>query len=176
MLDALEDLLEGAEEARALVELRARAGDVAAAAEAATELESPALLQAAAAALRRDPAAVPGSGAATALLDAVGGLWGLEPAAAETALSVAPLLPDEWPGMALRRLRVGRTLLDLELRRRPGALVLRAVHRFGPRLVLTVAPRGVDIEAVEVDDVGLSGVRARFEMHGRHEARFLLRG
>jgi hypothetical protein len=176
VLDALEDLLEGAEEARALVELRARAGDVAAAAEAATELESPALLQAAAAALRRDPAAVPGSGAATALLDAVGGLWGLEPAAAETALSVAPLLPDEWPGMALRRLRVGRTLLDLELRRRPGALVLRAVHRFGPRLVLTVAPRGVDIEAVEVDDVGLSGVRARFEMHGRHEARFLLRG
>ena len=172
VLDALDDLLEDADERAALAELRHRTH----AGAAAAPHEPQALLQAAAAALRRDSAAVPGTGAATALLEAVGALWGLDPAAADAALTMAPLLPAEWPGMALRRLRVGRTLIDLDLRRRPGALVLRAAHRFGPRLVLTVAPRAADIEALEVDDVALSGSRARFDMHGQHEVRFLLRG
>ena len=41
--------------------------------------------------------------------------------------------------------------------------------------MLTAAPQGPDIEAVEVDDVALAGGRARFEMPGRHEVRFQLR-
>lgn len=171
VLDALEDMFGGGEEAAALASLRRRG---------ATGVAAPhhtqALLQAAAAALRRDSAAVPGTGAATALLEAVGALWGLEPDAADAALGIAPLLPAEWPEMALRRLRLGRTLIDLELRRRPGALVLRAAHRFGPRLVLTAAPRAADIDMIEVDGVALDGGRARFEMHDHHEVRFLLRG
>ena len=97
VLDALEDLLEGQGEAGALAELRRRAHHGGAAA----PLESHALLQAAAAALRRDPAAMPGTGAATALLEAVRALWGLEPTATDAALAIAPLLPAEWPGMAL---------------------------------------------------------------------------
>ena len=65
--------------------------------------------------------------------------------------------------------------MDLELRRRPDAIVVRTAHLFGPRLVVTVDLRGVGVEATEVDDVALAGGRARFEAHARHEIRFLLR-
>jgi hypothetical protein len=50
------------------------------------------------------------------------------------------------------------------------------VHRFGPRLVLTVGARGLDVETTDVDDVTLPGARARFEAHERHEVRFHLAG
>ncbi len=121
------------------------------------------------------PGSLPGTGAAPALLEAVASLWGLEPDAPDAALALAPILPAGWSGYALRRLRIGRSLLDLELRRRPGAIVVRAAHLFGPRLVLTVDLRGVGVETTEVDDIALAGGRARFEAHARHEVRFLLR-
>jgi hypothetical protein len=110
------------------------------------------------------------------LLESVAALWGLEPDAPAAALSVAPALPSGWNGFALRRLRVGRSLLDLEVRRRPQAVVLRVGHLFGPRLVLTVGLRGVEVESTEVDDVALSAARVRFETHDRHEVRFHVRG
>jgi hypothetical protein len=140
------------------------------------EAEAHAVVEAAAAALRRGPGALPGTGAAPALLEAVAALWGLEPDAPDAALTLAPLVPAGWDGFALRRLRVGRTVLDLEVRRRRQALVVRTVHLFGPRLVVTVGVRGVDVASTEVDDVELPGGRARFEAHDRHEIRFLLRG
>lgn len=172
VLDALEEVVNGAGPAGWLVALRQRVvpgPDPAA-------VESHAVVEAAAATLRRAPGALPGTGAGTALLEGVAALWGLEPDAPNAALGIAPLLPAGWAGIALRRLRVGRALLDLELRRRPGALVLRTAHLFGPRLVLSVGARGVEVEATEVDDVQLAGARARFESHDRHEVRFLLRG
>jgi hypothetical protein len=110
------------------------------------------------------------------LLEAVAALWGLEPDAPEAALGIAPSVPPGWAGFALRGLRIGKTVLDLEVRRRPQTLVVRTVHRFGPRLVLTVSARGIDVEATEVDDVTLPGARARFEAHERHEVRFHLAG
>jgi hypothetical protein len=61
------------------------------------------------------------------------------------------------------------------LRRRPHAVVVRIAHLFGPRLVLTVGARGVEVEGTEVDEVPLSGARARFEAYARHEIRFHLR-
>jgi hypothetical protein len=140
-----------------------------------TTVEAHAVVEAAAAALRRAPGALPGTGAAPALLEAVASLWGLEPDATDAALTLAPILPAGWNGYALRRLRIGRSLLDLELRRRPGAIVVRAAHLFGPRLVVTIDLRGVGVETTEVDDVPLAGGRARFEAHARHEVRFLLR-
>ena len=170
-LDALEPLVDGAAAGRALGLLHARS----AAAGGPTTVEAHAVVEAAAAALRRAPGALPGSGAAPALLEAVASLWGLEPDAPDAALSLAPILPAGWTGYALRRLRIGRSLLDLELRRRPGAIVVRTAHLFGPRLVVTVDLRGVGVEATEVDDVALAGGRARFEAHARHEIRFLLR-
>ncbi len=170
-LDALEPLVDGASAGRALADLRARS----AAAGGPSTVEAHAVVEAAAAALRRSPGGLPGTGAAPALLEAVASLWGLEPDAPDAALGLAPILPAGWPGYALRRLRIGRSLLDLELRRRPGVIVVRTAHLFGPRLVVTVDLPGVAVETTEVDDVPLAGGRARFEAHARHEVRFLLR-
>jgi hypothetical protein len=142
----------------------------------APTVEPHAVVQAAAAALRRAPGALPGTEAAPALLEAVAALWGLEPDAPDAALGIAPSVPAGWEGFALRGLRIGKTVLDLEVRRRPQTLVVRSVHRFGPRLVLTVEARGLDVETTDVDDVTLPGARARFEAHERHEVRFHLAG
>ena len=95
---------------------------------------------------------------------------------ADDALAVAPFVPKAWSGHALRGLRVGRSVLDLEVRRQAAAVVVRVHHRFGPRLVLTVTARGFEVDAIDVDDVVLSGARARFEAHGRHDVRFHLAG
>jgi hypothetical protein len=170
-LDALEPLVDGAAAGRSLAILHARSAAVG----GPTTVEAHAVVEAAAAALRRAPGSLPGSGAAPALLEAVASLWGLEPDAPDAALGIAPILPEGWTGYALRRLRIGRSLLDLELRRRPGAIVIRTAHRFGPALVVTMDLRGVGVEATEVDEVPLAGGRARFEAHARHEVRFLLR-
>jgi hypothetical protein len=171
MLEALEPLVDGAAAGRSIEILQARS----AAAGGPTTVEAHAVVEAAAAALRRAPGSLPGTGAAPALLEAVASLWGLEPDAPDAALALAPILPAGWSGYALRRLRIGRSLLDLELRRRPGAIVVRTAHLFGPRLVVTVDLRGVGVEMTEVDDIALAGGRARFEAHARHEVRFLLR-
>jgi hypothetical protein len=171
MLDALEPLVDGAAAGRSIEILQARSAVVG----GPTTVEAHAVVEAAAAALRRAPGSLPGTGAAPALLEAVASLWGLEPDAPDAALALAPILPAGWSGYALRRLRIGRSLLDLELRRRPGAIVVRTAHLFGPRLVVTIDLRGVGVETTEVDDIALAGGRARFEAHARHEVRFLLR-
>ena len=166
-LDALEPLVGGPAD-RALATLHTRR----ALHGAPSTVEAHAVVEAAAAALRRAPGSLIGTGAAPALLEAVAALWGLEPDAPDAALSLAPILPAGWPGYALRRLRVGRTLIDLELLRRPETVLVRATHRFGPRLVLTIDLRGAGVIATEVDDIALASGRARFEAHGRHEVRF----
>lgn len=171
VLDALENVA-GRAGSAAIAALRPRA----LAARAGDRIEPHAIVEAAAAALRRAPGALHGTGAAPALLESVAALWGLEPDAPAAALSVTPALPSGWNGFALRRLRVGRSLLDLEVRRRPQSVVLRVGHLFGPRLVLTVGLRGVEVESTEVDEVPLSAPRVRFETHDRHEVRFHVRG
>ena len=134
VLDGVEPLVDGPAASAALAQLRRRA----VADHATPEVEPHAIVEAAAAALRRGPGSLIGGDAAPALLEGVAALWGLEPDAPEDALAIAPVLPSGWPGHALRGLRVGRSVLDLEVRRRPGAMVVRVTHRFGPRLVLTV--------------------------------------
>jgi hypothetical protein len=171
VLDALEAILDRTA-ATAIGALRGTAG----AAPIPDGIQAHAIVEAAAAALRRGPGALLGAGAAPALLESVASLWGLEPDAPEAALGVAPSLPDGWNGTALRRLRVGRSLLDLELRRRPDAVVLRVAHLFGPRMVLTASLRGQVVDATVVDGEPLPASRARFETHDRHEVRFHLRG
>jgi len=171
VLDALDSLVDGAGAGLTLAALRRRAG----ARPATAEVEAHAVVEAAAAGLRRAPGTLPGTGAAPALLEAVAALWGLEPNAPDGAVALAPTLPAGWDGHALRRLRIGRSLLDLEVRRRPRALVVRVAHLFGPRLVLTVGSRGVAVEATDVDDVTLPATWARFEAYARHEIRFHLR-
>ena len=134
------------------------------------------MVEAAAAALRRAPGSLPGTGAAPALLEAVASLWGLEPDAPDAALTLAPIAAG-----GLERLSrsggsgsAGACSISSSGDGR-GAIVVRTAHLFGPRLVLTVDLRGVGVETTEVDDVALAGGRARFEAHARHEVRFLLR-
>ena len=115
VLDAIEPLVSGAAAASALATLRRRAPLE----PVRPEVEPHAVVEAAAAALRRAPGALVGSDAGPALLEAVGALWGLEPAAADEALAVAPIVPKAWVGHALRGLRVGRSVLDLEFGGRP---------------------------------------------------------
>jgi hypothetical protein len=115
-----------------------------------------------------DPASPDPAAALAVLGGALGGLWGVIRHASNDELHLRPLLPPDWPGMALRRLRAGRTLLDLELRRRRGDLVVRVHRRFGPRLVVTLDPRGGSFPSAVVDDVELYGGRARFEAADRH--------
>jgi hypothetical protein len=115
-----------------------------------------------------DPASPDPAAALAVVGGALGGLWGVIRHASNDELHLRPLLPAAWPGMALRRLRAGRTLLDLELRRRRGDLVARVHRLFGPRLVVTLEPRGCSFQSAVVDDVELYGGRARFEAADRH--------
>lgn len=102
----------------------------------------------------------------------VGELWGIEADAAHGAVSLAPQLPAGWPRMTLSRLRVGRSVLDCEVQRRSGRVVLRVRRRSGPPLVLSAVLPGADITALSVDGVALGGARARFEVAGEHEVLF----
>jgi hypothetical protein len=104
----------------------------------------------------------PGAGAGAL---EVGGVRLAPDAAAGTlALSV----PARAPGrVAVRRLRVGGTTLDLGVRWRAGATVLRAERVHGPPLVLVASfPPGA---ALMADEVPLDGARARLELRDRHE-------
>lgn len=119
-----------------------------------------------------------GSGArqhASALLDWVmGPLWGITPLAQCERLVLAPSLPAAWNDMAIRRLRIGRTALDLRLRRRPSTVQLTVDVRAGPPLRVSVRPRISGITSVTIDDVTLPTAHAAFEARSRHELAFLL--
>jgi hypothetical protein len=105
------------------------------------------------------------------------GLWGVVPDALNFALTIRPSLPPAWPEMALRRLRVGNSLLDLRLRRRPGRLVLRVELVQGPRPRLTAElPPPFAVSQVTLDDEALGAGRATFEVSGSHEVSFYLEG
>ena len=131
------------------------------------EPASPASLAVAADELRKfpdRPAAVAG------MLDAVlRDLWGIVPDAPAAAVAIRPTLPADWPTMALARLRVGRTVLDLELRRRRDALVARVHRAGGPPLVVTLELQAQGSGPTFVDEVELQGPRVRFEAVERHE-------
>lgn len=116
--------------------------------------------------LRNDGAADP-HGAVARL--AVEGLWGVRANALEGAVRVAPWLPAGWDAMSLERLRVGRTVLTLRLRRRFGQVAARVERVHGPRIHVEFHLRGLPPGAsVQVDDVELQGGRAAFEADGAH--------
>jgi hypothetical protein len=103
----------------------------------------------------------------------VEGLWGVTPAALDGAVRIAPSLPAEWPEMTLHRLRVGRTVLNARVRRRPERLEARIQRVFGPRLhVALTFPGAGKPSAISVDEVALGGAQAAFEAEGIHEVVF----
>jgi len=97
---------------------------------------------------------------------AVHGLWGVIPDAFRESLAVEPALPAAWQEMALRQLRIGASMLDLELRRGRSGLRLSVRLRRGPavRLVLT-CPGAMEFD---VDGEQLTGGRAVFRVEGEH--------
>ncbi|HUF35312.1 MAG TPA: hypothetical protein VMN37_05135 [Gemmatimonadales bacterium] len=119
-----------------------------------------------------DPASADPIPAAEVLEAAVLLLWGIEPDAPAGAVTLRPRPPRDWPAMVLRRLRIGSTALDVEVRRRRGDLVVRVHRAAGPPLVATVEPPGSEADGIWADDVELSGGRARLEIADRHEIIF----
>ena len=80
----------------------------------------------------------------------VRGLLGLDPYAPSAQLSWAPHLPAAWPGIKLRRLKVGRSVLNLEMTQSATQVKLR-VEDSGPPVEFRFSP--------EVP-LGSEGVRA----------------
>lgn len=100
---------------------------------------------------------------------AVEGMWGVRPNALEGAVQIAPSFPEDWDAMALERLRVGRTVLTIRLRRRFGQVAGRVERLHGPRIHVEFQLRGTSAGAtVQVDDVELRGGRVAFEADGTH--------
>jgi hypothetical protein len=105
-----------------------------------------------------------GAGAASCLT--LEGLT-LVPAASrgELRLAVTEPMPAR---LALRRLRVGATVLDVDVRPRAGGLRLGIARTHGPALVVT-ADLPARFESVAVDDVEGLAPPLRFELRDRHE-------
>lgn len=112
--------------------------------------------------------------AAMVALPAVEGLWGVTPRALDGAVRIAPWLPPQRDEMELRRLRVGTTVLDLRVRRRPGKLVVQVRRTHGERIHVELAPRGLSaVTGIEVDGEPFpGGARIAFEADGEHEVGF----
>lgn len=109
---------------------------------------------------------------AATLLRGVVGLWGAEPAPAASGLVLRPALPDGWARADLKRLRIGRTVLELSFRRRFGRISVRVSRIQGPALPVSLTMGGPPPSLMAVDDVDLPGQRAVFEANGQHEVTF----
>lgn len=83
----------------------------------------------------------------------------------ELRLSVTESLPAR---LAVRRLRVGASVLDVEVHPRPGGLRLGVARTRGPALTVTV-DLPVRFGPVTVDDVEGLAPPLRFELRDRHE-------
>jgi hypothetical protein len=113
-----------------------------------------------------------------AVLPLVEGMLGVVPDCVNGRLLLAPALPAEWETLDVRRLRVGETVYDLRLRRRPRWLEVALRRTSGPPLWITLAPW---LEAapsrVEVDEAVVAprlepwgqGVRAEVGCQGAGE-------
>jgi len=100
---------------------------------------------------------------------AVEGLWGVFPDALEGAVRIAPWFPPDWDAMAVERIRVGRTVLSVRMRRRFGQVAARIERVHGPRMHVEFALRGAPaLTTVLLDDVELGGGRVAFEADGTH--------
>ena len=95
--------------------------------------------------------------------------WGIEPDASGGSVRIRPQLPAGDARAALSRLRIGRTILDLRLRRRGPTAQLSVRKVMGPPLVVDCALPDLDADAVELDGVSLGAAHARFEATGEHE-------
>lgn len=91
-----------------------------------------------------------------------------------TGLHLRPCPTPDTPSLDVPRLRCGRAILALRLRRRGDRVVLRVAKRFGPDLELTLAWGGPEaVDAVLVDEHPLGTTVARLAARHEHEVQFL---
>ncbi|QMV18625.1 hypothetical protein GOB94_07955 [Granulicella sp. 5B5] len=77
------------------------------------------------------------------------GMFGIEVDALKHEVRVAPRLPADWDHAAVKRLRVGDSVVDVNYKRDGAAMVVSLVQVSGPRVVLGSEAR-VPLPAVEV--------------------------
>lgn len=92
-------------------------------------------------------------------------------------LTLAPALARDETILEARRVRFGRTILDLCLRRRHDRIVLKIARRFGPSLAVRVRWGGPEpIEAVLIDTDPMGRQPVSFQVETEHEVQFLAAG
>lgn len=100
--------------------------------------------------------------------------WGIGHDGVSGALRLAPRIEPGESRAACPAFRAGRTVVGLELRRRPGGVTLRIAVRFGPSLRVEVeVPGGGPGTEVLVDGVLLVGPLVAFEARAEHEVAWL---
>ena len=77
--------------------------------------------------------------------------------------------------MSVERARIGRTVIDLRAKSRPGGVVVQLGVRFGPPLPVDVGVDGGEIWQVLIDEHPVEGNRASLVASHEHEVQFLSR-
>ena len=112
---------------------------------------------------------------ASLLIGSLGSLWGVGPDAARGRVTLAPDIATLGEAAALSRLRVGRSVLDVRVRRR-GEVVSLAVRKgAGPPIAVDCTIRGAAVRDVLIDGHPVGGMRARFEARASHDVQLHLR-
>lgn len=100
----------------------------------------------------------------------VGGLLGARYDGVGGRLELVPWLPEDWRSLVVRRLRVHRTLLDVDIRARAEWVTVRLAVMFGPPIAVALGlPAHFGVARVAVDEVPLPAARAVFTAAGEHE-------
>lgn len=89
-------------------------------------------------------------------------------------LELAPAPLPGWRSLAVRRLRVHRTLVDVEVRPRAEWVTVRLAVMFGPPIAVRLALPEQVVSRIAVDEVPLQGDAAIFTAAGEHEVTFYL--
>jgi len=107
------------------------------------------------------------------LREVVAGLFGARADEPGGRFALAPWVPEGWNSMRLRRLRLHRTLVDLEVRPRAEWATVRLAVSFGPPIPLALSLRNTPpVARVTVDEVALERDPAIFTLADEHELVF----
>ena len=107
------------------------------------------------------------------LREVVDGLFGARADDPGGRFALAPWVPEGWHSLALRRLRLHRTLVDVEVRPRAEWVTVRLSVSFGPTIPLALSVRNTPpVARVTVDEVALVRDQAVFTLSAEHELVF----
>ena len=107
------------------------------------------------------------------LREVAGGLFGARADDPGGRFALAPWVPEGWNSMVLRRLRLHRTLVDIDVRPRAEWATVRLAVSFGPTIPLALSLRNTPpVARVTVDEVALVRDQAVFTLSGEHELVF----